>query len=267
MGTIWACISGKGGVGKSTVALTAAIELTRRNYTVALVDADAGVRNLDLMLGVENKIVFDLLDVMEETATLKQATIEIRNHPGLSLISASQTQEQDAFVPGAFEAILKKLRKQYNYVVVDCPTGIGAIVRSAIAMCDEAILVTTPDHVALRDADHMAGILSRTGQAHPCLIVNRVRPALLQSGEVYSAKTVAQTLDATLLGEVPEDESVYRSMLRQISPTEGESAGAQALRHCIAVMLGEERAKLIDVAPAKPQSLLSRLFHRKGIEE
>lgn len=269
MGTIWACVSGKGGVGKSTVALCAAVELGRRGKTVALVDADAGVRNLDMMLGVENRIVFDLLDVMEETATLKQATIEMKQYAGVSLISAAQTQEQDAFPEGAFESILKKLRKQYDYVIVDCPTGIGSIVRSALACCDEAILVTTPDNVAIRDADHMAGILSRIGRAHPCLIVNRVPMHLRTSGEVYDGKTISQTLDASFLGEVPEDEAVYRCMLRQTPPTESEGAASDALKQCIAVMLGECKAKLLEV-PAHnhtPHGFFARIFRAKGIEE
>lgn len=264
MGTIWACISGKGGVGKSTVAVCMATELSRRNHSVALVDADAGVRNLDLMLGVENKIVFDLMDVIEETCALKQATIEIKDHPGLALISASQTQDQDTFPEGALESVLKKLKKQYDYVIVDCPTGIGSVVRSVMAMCDEAILVTTPDNVAIRDADHVAGILSRIGQAHPCLIVNRVRPQLLRNGEVYGAKTVAQTLDASLLGEVPEDESIYCSMLYQKPPMDGESEGARALKNCAAVMLGEAKAQLIEAKPAQPtRGLFARLFRHK----
>ena len=265
MGTIWACVSGKGGVGKSTVALCAAVELTKRGKKVALVDADAGVRNLDLMLGVENKIVFDLLDVVEETAQLRQATIEIKAYPGLSLISASQTQEQDHFPEGAFEKILKTLCKQYDYIVVDCPTGIGSIVQSALESCDEAIVVTTPDNVSIRDADHIAGILSRKGRAHPHVVVNRVHAQLRAEGETYDGKTVAQTLDAVFLGEVPEDEAVYRSMLCQVPPTEGESAAAAALKGCVAAMLGESKAQPLNLtSPSQPvHGIFSRLLSSK----
>lgn len=236
MACVWAFLSGKGGTGKSTVALCAAAGLAREGQRVALVDADAGVRNLDLMLGVENRIVFDMLDVIEGEATLEQALCPIRETPGLWLLCASQVRDPAEMSGGALCALLGLLRERFDHVLVDCPTGIGAIAQAVMACADEAVIVTTPDDIALRDADRTAGLISQRGGARAHAVVNRVRAEYVRRGLQYAPDAVAATLDAKLLCAVPEDEEIRRAALQRRLPAEGE--GARALASIAAAMLG-----------------------------
>ncbi len=236
MACAWAFLSGKGGTGKSTVALCAAVGLARAGQKVALVDADAGVRNLDMMLGMENKIVFDLLDVIEGEATLEQALGPVKGTPGLSLLCASQVRDPSEMTGDALCALLGSLRERFDQVVVDCPTGIGAIVQAIMSCVDEAVIVTTPDDIALRDADRAAGLVSQRGGARARVVVNRVRPEYVKRGLQYAPEAVAATLDAKLLGAVPEDEEIRRAALERRMPGEGE--GGRALASLALAMLG-----------------------------
>lgn len=264
MGQIWAIVSGKGGVGKSTISLSLAVGLSRAKQNVVLVDADAGLRNLDLLLGVENKIVFDIMDVIEETASLKQATLKIKSYPGLSLLSASQTQDQDKFPDGALELILATLKEQYDYVIVDCPAGIGKAVHTMTSVCDEAIIVTTPDDVSVRDADHLSGMLTRYANIHPYVVVNRLRPSFVESGLMYSAQTVAQTLDATLISVIPEDDNVLRCQIKRIPAIDAGGSLSKAYEKIVNTCLTGVVTK--HAAPMIKKSFFSRFLRPKGVD-
>ncbi len=236
---VWAFLSGKGGTGKSTVALCAAAGLAAEGLNTVLVDADAGVRNLDMMLGLENRVVYDLLDVIEEEATLAQALVTVKEAPGLSLICASQTREPQAMKGEAFHRILEMLARRFAHVLIDCPTGIGPLAQEAMASADEAVLVTTPDDVALRDADRTAGLLSQRGGARARVVVNRVREELVRRGLQYPPETVAATLDAKLLCAIPEDEEILRWALSRRLPLAGTGEGIIALSRIAQAMCGK----------------------------
>ncbi len=253
MACVWAFLSGKGGTGKSTVALCAAAGLALAGQRAVLGDADAGVRNLDMMLGMENKIVFDMLDVIEEEATLGQALTAVKDVPGLTLLCASQTRDPGAMTGDAFHRLLQMLSRRFEHVVVDCPTGIGPIAQEAMASSDEAVIVTTPDDIAMRDADRTAGLISQRGGARTRVVVNRVRGDYVKRGLQYPPATVAASLDAKLLCAVPEDEEILQCTLQRVLPLRGSGEGAKALSRIAAQMLGEAES-----APEK-KGLFARL--------
>jgi septum site-determining protein MinD len=199
--------SGKGGVGKTTTTVNVGAALAKRGRKVVLVDTDIGLRNLDLVLGVEKRIVFDIVEVIEGRCQLRQALIRDKRFPALSMLPAAQTREKEAVTEEQMKAVIVELAESADFVLIDCPAGIEHGFRSAIAGAAEAIVVTTPEVSAIRDADRVVGKLNA---AHlPLrLIVNRVRPEMVKSGDMMSIEDVCEILRAELLGVVPDDEEV-----------------------------------------------------------
>lgn len=245
MGEVWAVASGKGGVGKSTFALCAALTLTQRGKRVMLLDADVGARNLDMMLGIENKVFYDLLDVISGEASLEQATLRIKKYANLSLLFAPQTCMQDALAPEELLPLLLQLKILYDVVIIDCPTGTNRLTYTLLMACERPIIVTVPEDISMRDADHLIGLLAKGHGPHPYLVSNRVKKHCLDNGEMYPGKTVAQVLDATFLGEIPEDEAVLRRANYRKAANEGNDLAAQAFDGCIACLLGERKAFIL----------------------
>lgn len=199
--------SGKGGVGKTTTTANIGAALAKRGKRVVLVDADIGLRNLDLVLGLEKRIVFDLVEVAEGRCQLRQALIKDKRFESLAILPAAQTREKDAVTAEQFATIVEMAAENADYVLVDCPAGIETGFRNAVASATEAILVTTPEVSAVRDADRVVGKVA--AQHKPMrLIVNRLRPEMVRSGDMLSVDDVCDVLSVELLGIVPDDEEI-----------------------------------------------------------
>jgi septum site-determining protein MinD len=199
--------SGKGGVGKTTTTVNVGAALAKRGHRVILVDADIGLRNLDLVLGLEKRIVFDLVEVIEGRCQLRQALIKDKRFDSLSILPAAQTRDKDAVSEEQMAGVIDELAAMCDYVLIDCPAGIEAGFRNALAGASEAIVVTTPEVSAIRDADRVIGKVAE--RALPVrLIINRIRPDMVRSGDMLSVDDVCEILSAELLGIVPDDEEI-----------------------------------------------------------
>src|SRR5579872_5002304 len=199
--------SGKGGVGKTTTTANLGCALARRGRKVVLVDADIGLRNLDLVLGLEKRIVFDLVEVAEGRCALRSALIKDKRFESLSILPAAQTRDKDAVSEVQMAAIVDELAALCDYALIDCPAGIEAGFRNAVAGAGEAIVVTTPEVSAIRDADRVIGKLAER-EMPVRLIINRIRPDMVRSGDMLSIDDVCEILSIELLGIIPDDEEI-----------------------------------------------------------
>jgi septum site-determining protein MinD len=199
--------SGKGGVGKTTTTANVGAALAKSGKRVVLVDADIGLRNLDLVLGVEKRIVFDLVEVVEGRCQLRQALIKDKRLENLSILPAAQTRDKTAISELQMTEVVVQLGELCDYVIIDCPAGIEHGFRNAIAGATEAIVVTTPEVSAIRDADRVIGKLQDRGLPLR-LIVNRIRPEMVRSGDMLSVEDVTDILSAELLGIIPDDAEI-----------------------------------------------------------
>lgn len=200
--------SGKGGVGKTTTSANVGTGLAEMGKSVVLIDADIGLRNLDVVMGLENRIVYNLVDVIEGTCRLKQALIKDKRHSGLFLMPAAQTRDKNCVTPEQMVKLIENLKTQFDYIVLDCPAGIEQGFQNAIAGADHAIVVTTPEVSAIRDADRIIGLLEANEIKKVDLIVNRLRSDLVRRGEMMTVEDVLDILGIPLLGIVPDDENV-----------------------------------------------------------
>ena len=199
--------SGKGGVGKTTTTANLGAALAKLGSRVVLVDADIGLRNLDLVLGLEKRIVFDLVEVVEGRCQLRQALIKDKRFESLAILPAAQTRDKDAITESQFESVIAEAAQNADYVLIDCPAGIEGGFRNAVAGAKEAIVVTTPEVSAIRDADRVVGKLN--DRALPIrLIVNRLRPEMVRTGDMLSVEDVCEILAVELVGVIPEDPEV-----------------------------------------------------------
>jgi septum site-determining protein MinD len=213
-GRVIVVTSGKGGVGKTTTAANIGAGLALLGRKVCLIDADIGLRNLDVVLGLENRIVYDLTDVVEGSCRLRQALIKDKRTENLYLLPAAQTKEKDAVAPDQMRCLTDELREEFEYIIVDCPAGIERGFKNAIAGADEAIIVTTPEVAAVRDADRIIGLLEAAELYEPRLIVNRIRPQMVRKGDMMGIEDIIEILAIELLGVVPDDEDIIVSTNR-----------------------------------------------------
>ena len=207
--------SGKGGVGKSTLTTNLGAALALRGASAVIIDTDIGLRSQDALLGLENSVIFDLIDVSNKDCTLDQALLNCPDIPGLSLIPASQFARVKSLDSSRFKKMLNTLKESFDFILIDSPAGIEKGFRNILrADPDQVILVVTPDEICMRDAERAAQVVEEKQLPRPQLVVNRLDAGLIQEGEMFTARTVADTLDLPLLGEIPEDPVVYRSVLR-----------------------------------------------------
>jgi len=214
MSRIIVITSGKGGVGKTTCTANLGMALAQRGHKVAVVDADFGLRNLDLLLGLENRIVYTAVEVLAGECRLDQALVKDKRQPNLALLPAAQNRTKDAVNPDQMKQLVTSLTDTYRYILVDSPAGIEMGFQNATAAAKEAIIVTTPEIAAVRDADRVIGLLEANDIKKVHLIVNRLRPAMVQEDMMMSVKDVQEILAVPLLGVIPDDERVIVSTNR-----------------------------------------------------
>ena len=214
MSRIIVITSGKGGVGKTTCTANLGMALAKLGRQVALVDADFGLRNLDLLLGLENRIVYTAVEVIAGECRLEQALVKDKRQPRLVLLPAAQNRLKDAVAPEQMKHLIPELASKYDYVLVDSPAGIEQGFQNAISAAKEALIVTTPEIAAVRDADRVVGLLEANGVKRIHLIVNRLRPAMVQANDMMSVQDVQEILAIPLIGVIPDDEKVIVSTNR-----------------------------------------------------
>lgn len=200
--------SGKGGVGKTTTTANVGTGLAQLNKKVVMIDTDIGLRNLDVVMGLENRIVYTLVDVVEGNCKLKQALIKDKKYPELYLLPSAQTRDKSAVTPEQMKALTDELRQDFDYILLDCPAGIEQGFKNAIAGADRALVVTTPEVSAIRDADRIIGLLEANELHKTELIVNRLRMDMVRRGDMMNVEDVCDILAIKLVGAVPDDEHI-----------------------------------------------------------
>lgn len=203
--------SGKGGVGKTVFSANIGLGLAKLGNKVVLMDADIGLRNLDIALGLENRVVYDLVDVLNKECSLDTALLCEKHSENLFLLPASQMRERDSVTAEQLEDLCENLREEFDYIIVDCPTGIDRGFKNAIRCADRAIVVTTPDASAIRDADRVVGLLESYGVTDYALVINRTYPELTKNGDMPNVDSIISKLNIDLIGVIPEDTEVVIS--------------------------------------------------------
>lgn len=267
MAKIIVVTSGKGGVGKTTTSASFATGLASRGHKTVVIDFDVGLRNLDLIMGCERRVVFDFVNVINKEATLRQALIKDKRLENLSILAASQTRDKDALKVEGVERVLNELAKDFEYIVCDSPAGIEHGAMMAMYFADEALVVTNPEVSSVRDSDRVLGILSSKtrkseksqGRIKEHLVLTRYNPARVEKGEMLSLEDVKDILAIPLLGVIPESPSVLTSSNSGLPVIAlDHSEAGQAYQDLVARFLGEERAHRY-ITPEK-KGLFGRLF-------
>jgi septum site-determining protein MinD len=211
-GRVIVITSGKGGVGKTTTSANIGTALAKLGNKVVLIDTDIGLRNLDLLLGLENRIVYTIVDVVEERCKLKQALVKDKKNPNLSLLAAAQTRDKTSVTSEQLKEICDELKEKNDFILVDCPAGIEQGFQNAVAGATEAIVVTTPEMSAVRDADRIIGLLEAKEEITSYkLLINRVRPKLIEQNDMMSVEDVSEILSCEIIGVIPEDTGIITS--------------------------------------------------------
>lgn len=232
--------SGKGGVGKTTTSANVGTGLAKLDKKVVLIDTDIGLRNLDVVMGLENRIVYNLVDVIEENCRVKQALIKDKRYPNLFLLPSAQTRDKTSVTPDQMKALTDKLKEEFDYIILDCPAGIEQGFKNAIAGADRALVVTTPEVSAIRDADRIIGLLEAEEVKKSDLIINRLRMDMVKRGDMMSIEDVVEILSIHLIGAVPDDENIVVST-NQGEPLVGnETMAGQAYMNICRRIMGEE---------------------------
>lgn len=233
--------SGKGGVGKTTTSANIGTGLAILGKSVVVVDADIGLRNLDVVMGLENRIVYDIVDVVEQNCRLKQALIKDKRYEKLFLLPAAQTKDKTALKPEQMLELVNNLKEQYDFIIIDSPAGIEQGFQYSIAGADLALIITTPEISAVRDADRVIGILESKGIFNPKLIINRVRPEMVKRGDMMDIDDIVDILAIDLLGVVPDDEEIVISTNKgEPVVIEAKSLAGKAYMNIAQRLLGEE---------------------------
>lgn len=263
MGEVIVVTSGKGGVGKTTTSANLGTGLAAAGHKVVLVDTDIGLRNLDVVLGLENRIVYDIVDVTSGNCRLRQALIKDKRFENMYLLPAAQTKDKTAVSPEQMKKLAADLKAEFDYAVIDCPAGIEQGFRNAIAGADRAVVVTTPEVSAVRDADRIIGLLEAAELHSPKLIINRIRPQMVARGDMMDINDILDILAIDLLGVVPEDESIVVSTNRgEPAVLDQNSRAGEAYRRITQRISGEDVPLM---ALEAPQGFFDKLKKLVGI--
>ncbi|MDX2098129.1 MAG: septum site-determining protein MinD [Leptolyngbyaceae cyanobacterium bins.59] len=257
--------SGKGGVGKTTCTANLGMALAKRGRRVAVIDADFGLRNLDLLLGLENRIVYTAVEVLAGECRLEQALVKDKRQPNLVLLPAAQNRTKDAVTPDQMRKLVGAMAQSYDYILIDSPAGIEMGFQNAIAAAKEALIVTTPEISAVRDADRVVGLLEAHNIKKIELIVNRIRPAMVKANDMMSVDDVQEILSIPLIGIIPDDERVIVSTNRgePLVLSDTPSLAGTAYDH-VARRLEGEKVDFLDLdANTGIMSRLRKLFSTK----
>ncbi|KAL0587518.1 hypothetical protein ABG067_002814 [Albugo candida] len=267
-GRVVVVTSGKGGVGKTTVTASIGYGLAERGYRTCLIDFDIGLRNLDLHLGCERRVIFDFIHVIEKNCRLNQALIKDKRLENLSLLAASQTRDKEALTEAGVEKVLDDLKQQFDYIICDSPAGIESGARHAMYFADEAIIVTNPEISSCRDSDKMVGYISSSSlraienrqPVHQTLLINRYDANRVKSDECLSVHDIEEMLGLSVLGVIPESAHVLTSsnMGQPVITATGEPA-AIAFDDAVARFLGDTR-EMKFLEPKQNFGFLKRLF-------
>ena len=240
MGEVIVVTSGKGGVGKTTTTANVGTGLAKLGKKVVLIDTDIGLRNLDVVMGLENRIVYNLVDVVEGKCRIKQALIKDKRNPSLYLLPSAQTKDKSAVSPEQMKKLADDLREEFDYILMDCPAGIEQGFQNAIAGADSALVVTTPEVSAVRDADRIIGLLEASDVKQSHLIVNRLRTKMVKDNSLMSSDDVVEILAIDLIGVVPDDEQIIISTNNGDPLVGDDSLAGQAYMNICRRLLGEE---------------------------
>lgn len=259
MGEVIVITSGKGGVGKTTTTANLGVGLSNLGKKVVVVDTDLGLRNLDVVMGMENRIVYNLVDVIEGTCRLKQALVTDKRYPNLSLLPSAQTRDKTAITPEQMKKLVGELKDDFDYVLLDCPAGIEQGFQNAIAGAEHAIVITTPEVSAIRDADRIIGLLEKHKLPKIDLIINRIRMDMVKKGDMMSVDDVTEILAIHLLGIIPDDEQIVISTNQGISVVGTESLAGKSYENICNRIIGKETPFL---NLNTHSSFFKKLFHR-----
>lgn len=233
--------SGKGGVGKTTTTANLGVALAMLGQRVVALDADIGLRNLDVIMGLENRIVYDLVDVVEGHCRLRQALIRDKRLSELYLLPAAQTRDKNAVNPSQMIKVARQLQPDFDFVLIDSPAGIEQGYRNAVAPADRVIIITTPEVSAVRDADRIVGLVEAEGKGPPTLLINRLDPGMVRRGQMLGTADVVEILAIDLLGIIPEDKEIVISSNRGTPVVlDGKSSSGQAFRNIAGRILGQD---------------------------
>ncbi len=258
MGEVIVVTSGKGGVGKTTTTANVGTGLAKLDKKVVLIDTDIGLRNLDVVMGLENRIVYNLVDVIEGSCKINQAFIKVKGYNNFYLLPSAQTRDKTAITPEQMKKLTDQLKEEFDYVIIDCPAGIEQGFHNAIAGADRALVVTTPEVSAVRDADRIIGLLEANEIKQTHLIVNRLRMDMVKRGDMMSSEDVVEILAIPLIGVVPDDENIVIST-NQGAPLVGSNTMAGRAYMNICKRVAGEEVPYLDLNKG---GLFSRLFKK-----
>ncbi len=263
-GIVITITSGKGGVGKSTTTANLAVGLANSGKKVVAVDFDIGLRNLDMILGLENRIVYDIVNVMEGECNLSQALINDKKAKNLYFLPASQSKDKNILDKEKVANLIEKLKNEFDYILLDSPAGIEGGFEHSIFLADEALIVSTPEVSSVRDADRVIGIIDAKSQkaqngeeVKKHIIINRLKPEMVEKGEMLSVDDVLKILSLPLIGIIPEDEKIVSSTNMGEPVIYGNSLSSQAYKNIAKRILGEE-VPYLELKPKK--GFFERLF-------
>lgn len=265
MGEAIVITSGKGGVGKTTTTANIGTALASMGKKVVVIDGDTGLRNLDVLMGLENRIVFTLIDVIEERCRLKQAMIKDKRFPNLFLLPTAQTRDKNDISPQDMLKLVNELKEDFDYVIIDCPAGIEQGFENAVIGADRAIIVVNPEVTSVRDADRVIGKLDSKGMDRHDLLINRINFEMVKRGDMLNIDDIIDTLSVKLIGVVPDDRNITVSTNRgEPIVLDDKAIAGQAFKNIARRIMGEDVPLMnLNVGESRFFNSIMKLFRRK----